>query len=312
MAFASGKESTESSVIKRYIGVAPVFVLGVNPSKQELEQLYGTEIEKAPEYVGEIEVEQGGSIVKIPQVRLDFIIKTDPEKCNGIEFRSKISLFLRKSPRYTKDGSKIQVINKYGVTTWLPLENLKNKTIPTELSWFDPLGMRAAYAGEEELVEFLKAYLNIPNKSYRKKNGEVVTIANPTEAEAQLDSIENYFKNDFSELKGLCKLLPNNKLKVLFGVKSSDGKMYQDVYTRLFLKNGVSEYTRLEEHLANTKSNGAYPNTEFKVCDIKEYEVESTDFTKVNSSSTPSNPFANPSQESSPFEGPMDDSPWFK
>ena len=48
MAFATGKESTEGNVVKRYIGVAPVFVLAVNPSKAELEKLYDTELENAP------------------------------------------------------------------------------------------------------------------------------------------------------------------------------------------------------------------------------------------------------------------------
>ena len=40
MAFAAGKESTEGSAVKRYTGVAPVFVLAVNPDKAELEKLY--------------------------------------------------------------------------------------------------------------------------------------------------------------------------------------------------------------------------------------------------------------------------------
>ena len=36
MAFSSGRESTEGGEIKKYIGVAPVFVLAVNPNKAEL------------------------------------------------------------------------------------------------------------------------------------------------------------------------------------------------------------------------------------------------------------------------------------
>ena len=39
MAFATGQESKEGGSVKRYIGVAPVFILGVNPSKEELEEL---------------------------------------------------------------------------------------------------------------------------------------------------------------------------------------------------------------------------------------------------------------------------------
>lgn len=57
MAVAAGRESTEGSAVKRYIGVAPVFVLTVNPSKEELEKIYGVEIEKDPEYLGEMEVD---------------------------------------------------------------------------------------------------------------------------------------------------------------------------------------------------------------------------------------------------------------
>ena len=78
MAFASGKESTEGSAVKRYVGVAPVFVLAVNPNKAELEKLYNTQIENEPDYLGEVEV--GEDKHKVQNVRLDFIVKTDAEK----------------------------------------------------------------------------------------------------------------------------------------------------------------------------------------------------------------------------------------
>ena len=42
MAFATGKESTEGGVVKRYVGVAPVFVIAVNPDKKTLESIYNT------------------------------------------------------------------------------------------------------------------------------------------------------------------------------------------------------------------------------------------------------------------------------
>ena len=40
MAFAKGTESKDGNKVVRYIGVAPVFVLAVNPNKAELEKLY--------------------------------------------------------------------------------------------------------------------------------------------------------------------------------------------------------------------------------------------------------------------------------
>lgn len=300
MAFATGKESTEGSVVKRYIGVGPVFVLGVNPNKAELEKLYGIELENAPEYLTETEVGQEGAKVKVPQVRIDFIVQTDPEKCNGIDMKTKVSFFLAKEVRYNRDGTKVQVINKYGETTWLPIENAKAGTVPETLSWFEPADFRPALIGEEELTGFIKAYLNIPNKSYRKKNGEVVEIPNKADAEARLDKVQDYFKGDFSELRNVIALQPKNKVKCMFGVKTNDeGKQYQAVYTQKFLKNNVTDYSKLDEEMQERKANGAYPSTEFSVCDLKEYVVESTSFDNTAGDM--------------PFDAPSEGapSPWF-
>lgn len=296
MAFAAGKESTEGSVVKKYIGVAPVYVLAVNPNKAELEKLYDTELEKAPEYVGEAEVGSESNKKTVSQVRIDFIVKTDADKCKGIDMMTKVSFFLKNDVRYNRDETKVQVINKYGETTWLPVENAKNGTVPENLSWFEPADFRPARIGEEELTAFIKAYLNIPNKSFRKKDGTVVELKDKSEAEARLDKIADYFKGDFSELKTVISLQPNNKVKCLFGVKTTaENKQYQAVYTQKFLKNNVSDYSKLDEELQDRKANGAYPDTEFETCDLKEYNIESTSFSETENSSVPSG----------------DDSPWF-
>ena len=300
MAFATGKESTEGNVVKRYIGVAPVFVLAVNPSKAELEKLYDTELENAPEYVGETETGQEGNKHNVPQVRLDFIVQTDPEKSNGIDMKTKVTIFLVQAMRFNRDGSKVQVINKYGETTWLPIENIKTGRVPENLSWFEPADFRPAFIGEEELTGFIKAYLNIPNKSYKKKNGEVVELKDKSEAEARLDKIQDYFKGDFSELRNVIALQPKNKVKCMFGVRTTDdNKQYQAVYTQKFLKNNITDYSKLEEELQERKNAGAYPTTEFSTCDLKEYTVESTDFNKTEDTD---DIFSNtPNKEDSPW-----------
>lgn len=276
MAFASGRETTNSQEIKRYIGVAPVFVLAVNPTKDELEKIYNNTSDNAPEYLSKTEV--NGK--EVEQVRIDFIVQTNTERSNGIDLKTKLSFFLTNMPKYNRDGSKVQVINKYGETTWLSIEDAKNKVIPSNLSWFEAADIRPAYIGEAELTIFIKKYLNIPNKSYRKSNGELVELENKADAEARLDCISNYFKGDFSELKTIASLLPNNEIKCMFGVRTTDdGKMYQAVYSHEFVKNNVTDYSKLDEDLQNRKQNGAYPTTEFSICDLKEYTVESTTFT---------------------------------
>lgn len=300
MAFATGSESTEGNVVKKYIGVGSVGVLAVNPNKETLEKLYNTTINDDPSYLSEVEVGPEGDKYTVPQVRIDFIVQTDPEKCNGIDMKTKIPFFITKEVRYNRDRSKVQVINKYGETTWLPIENAKSGTVPANLSWFEPADFRPAYIGEEDLTGFLKAYLNIPNKSYRKSNGEVVELPNKADAEARLDKIENYFKGDYSELREAISLQPKNRVKGLFGVRTTeDGKQYQAVYVQKFLKNSVTDYSKLDAELQDRKAAGAYPTTEFEVCDLKEYTIEPTDFNN------------NTTQTESPFDMPVQSSPWF-
>lgn len=302
MAFAAGKESTEGNAIKRYIGVAPVFVLAVNPNKEQLEKLYNTQLENAPEYISEVEV--GEDKHKVANVRLDFVVKTDAEKCGGIEFITKVAFFIRKEYRYNRDQTKVQVIDKYGRTCWVTIEQAKNHEIPMYSN--GPANIdkdyRPAYVGEEDLTNFLKAYLNIPNVM-KYVNEKWVMVDKPADCEARLEKIADYFKGDFSELRQAIQLQPTNKVKVLFGVRTTDdNKQYQAVYNQMFLKNNITDYSKLDKDLQERKAAGAYPTTEFTVGDLKEYNVEATDFS--NSASSSDMPFA--PTESSEVSTPWD------
>ena len=289
MAISKGTKSTEGNVVKRYIGVAPVFVLSVNPNKEELEKLYNTQLENAPEYLSEIEV--GEDRHKVPNVRIDFIVKTNAEKCNGIDFTTKVSFFIRKEARVNREGSKVQVIDKYGRTAWVTKEQYKNKEIPVYAN--GPANIdkdyRTCFHGEEELTNFIRAYLGIPNvMKYIKDKSKWIMVEHPEECEVRLEHIEDYFKGDFSELREAIALQPTNKVKVLFGVKTTDdNKQYQAIYTQMFLMNKITNYSKLDEDLQKRKAAGAYPTTEFTVCDLKEYTVEATDFNSTNSSDMP-------------------------
>ena len=285
MAFGKTQVSKEATEIKRYTGVGSVFVVGVNPSKAELEKLYDRELDKDPEYL----TEKDG----VTSARIDFIIKTDPTaKCsNGIELLTKFSMFIRNEYRFNKDKTKVQVIDKYGRTAWVTKEQAKNHEIPVYKN--GPANIdkdyRPAYVGEEDITNFLKLFLGISNVEKWVKNEatgrrEVVGLVdNPQDCECRLENIEDYFKGKFNEIKDAINLMPNNKIKVLFGVRTTDeGKQYQDVYTRKFLSNAVSVYDKLAEDVQTNKDNGAYPNTEFVVADLQEYTVQATNFNNTN------------------------------
>ena len=284
MAFSKGTESTEGSVVKRYQGVGSVFVLAVNPNKAELEKLYNTQLENDPEYLGEVEV--GEDKHKVQNVRLDFIVKTDPEKCGGIEFITKVTFFIRKEYRYNRDNTKVQVIDKYGRTAWVTVEQAKAHEIPMYKNGPANLDKdyRPCFYGEEELTNFLKAYLNIPNVM-KYVNNTWVMVDKPEDCEARLESISEYFKGNFKELRDAISLQPNNKVKVLFGVRTTDdNKQYQAVYTQMFLKNNITDYSKLDADLQDRKAAGAYPTTEFVVGDLREYNVEATNFSNAPAS----------------------------
>jgi hypothetical protein len=292
MAFGQGQLSSEGGTIKRYIGVASVYVLGVNPSKEELEKLYGRTLEQAPEYLGESEVQD----TKVPQVRLDFIVKADPEKYldesnQPLNFVNKVSLFLRKAYRYNKDNTKVQVIDKYGRTAWVTIEQARAHEVPMYSN--GPANIdkdyRPAYIGEEELIKFLIAYLNIP-ACQRYIDGKWVMNDSSKlgDSEASLERIEDYFKGDFTELKTIIGYQPKNKVKVLFGVKNADdGKQFQTAYTRMFLKNSISDYSKLDKNVKETQDSGALSTSEFDCTELHEYVVASTNFASNANSEMP-------------------------
>lgn len=301
MAVSKGKESTDGTSFKRYIGIAPCFVKSVNPSKEEMEEAFNTTLENAPEYVGTQEVDEDGQKVKYPNARVTFLVHPDPEKVGFDAGLLSVSLFIRKQFRFNKDKSKVQVIDKYGRTAWATAEEVKNHQIPMYTNGPANLDkdFRPAYVGEEDLTNFIIAYLNIPGvMRYNKNEKKWYMVDNPQDSECRLDHIEDYFKGDFSELKEILSYQPSNRLKVLFGVKSSDeGKQFQAVYNQMFLKNSVTDYSKLEEDVKSRKENGSYSTTEFLIADFREYTVEETTFS----------PNADASM---PFAAPDNNNPW--
>lgn len=293
MAVAKGRESTEGD-FKRYIGVAPCYIKGINPNKAQLEEIYERPQEKEPEYVGEVEVTEGNNKVKYANVRLSFLALPDPEKVH-IELKPiSTTLFLQNRYRYNRDQTKVQVIDKYGRTAWVTIEQAKNHEIPMYSNGPANLDKdyRPAYVGEEELTNFLIAYLDIPSvMRYNNTEKKWYMVEHPEDSECRLDHIADYFKGNFSELREALALQPANKVKILFGIRTdNEGRQYQTAFTQMFLKNSVSDYSKLDAAVQERKNVGAYSTTEFETTDFHEYSVKSTTLTDNKEA----DPFATP------------------
>ena len=270
MAFGKVAQSTEAVEIKRYVGVAPVKVLSVNPDKATLEKYFNTTLENEPTYTGDND--------GIKYARIDFLVQTDAEKC-GVDMITRLSFYIRDEKRYNRDKTKIQVIDEYGRTAWVTADEFKEKRIPIYSNGSAANisnNYRACLNGEEYLTNFVRTYLNIPNVM-RYVNNTWIMIENPSDAECRFDNIKDWFDGKFTDIKDINTLMPENKVKVLFGVKNAEnGNQYQDFYNRMFLSNGTSRYERLQKEVTTSLQNGSYPNTEFEVCAIKKYVVNAT------------------------------------
>ena len=275
------KEAGEGA-FKRYVGVGSTFVKGVQPSKKEIDEFFGFESQSEPEYM--VDTDNG------KELRITFLIQTDPETNNGIELKSRAMFTLRQAAAYNRDQTKCEVIDQYGNHTWISTEDAKaGKAIlkadgnPQKID----TKYRIACVGECDLVDFLKKYLCVPD-AFNYVNGVWVKKEDADNYKFALENIKDYFNGNFKELKDAITLQPNNKLKLLYGVRTTDeGKQYQAVCTRgeLILPNATNEsaMTRLEKNLANAKQNGAYQNIDYRVQKLQEYVVEPTNLTPDNS-----------------------------
>lgn len=266
---------------KLYVGVGAVKVLKVNPTKAELKDIYGRDIDEEPEYVGTVERGPEDDKKTVPSVRISFVVTTDPDKNNGIELTTNHVYFVVKNYVKSKEG-KAKVIDKYGRTAWVTSEEYKAKAIPNDKNG-NPINVDADYRlcweGEEELTLFIKNLLNIP--SLMVYTGGVWTPnprVTPADCQVRLDTIEKMFTGDLSEIREALSYQPDNLVKVPFGVKNDTdrNRQLQTTYTRLCFKNAVNDYAKLEAEVAAAKERGALSNVEFEATPLHEYVVDPT------------------------------------
>lgn len=287
MAISKGFESKEAQEFKRYTGVVPVTIKAINPAKDEHERLFNTVLDKAPEYYGTIEDRDGNTV---QNARIQLVFEPHPKE-NGPKDMPLISmaLFLQNKQRTGATSGKIQVIDKYGRTAWATPAEVETHAIPQYSNGPADIDKdyRPAYVGEEELMAFVKAYLCIPDVTVWDNNLRKMvpnTKVKPEDCECRFDNLDKVFKGDFSEIHDALGYQPNNKVKVLLGVRTdaNSGRLFQTVYTRKFLRNSSNSLKSLEkeiqENIKNAVENGRAVDTEYDVTDVHEYVVTPTVF----------------------------------
>ena len=301
MAIKANASSQGGSDFKKYVGVASFRVLGVNPTKEELEKFYGREMQKEPEYLKD-KVDERDNNKPYKQLRVSFMIQADDpasvdeigketKKTNAAlsePFKTTINFFVDSRYFYNSDKTKVQVIDKYGRTAWVTVEQAQNHQIPVYKNGPARIDKdyHPALRGEAELTEFILNYLNVtPIETYNSNTGDWITNPHPEDCEGNLYKIRDYFKGDISELKEYATMMPFNYVKLLLGVRTdNEGRQFNTVYTRLTLRNGSKSYTRLKDAVDGSPVNDTvWSNDPIGVIsNIQEYkeDVKETDLSK--------------------------------
>lgn len=227
---AIGGKKREHKEFQKVVGLFEAKVLAFNPTREELEGILGTEIEKDPEYFTpdfEMKDENGQvtDVVKkltvsvwIQQVKMVRNSAGDMED-DGTGPKFNIRFNLLDANRKNKAGDKYQYINKDGITSWAATQD-------GLLDWFKDIGgIRIAKIGEDNFYKFLRSWL-------------LIDFKNDPEAELSLDW-NRLMRNDLRELRDALNSDLAATVMCVATVRTADGDNgpveYQSVYNGDFL-----------------------------------------------------------------------------
>lgn len=287
MAIKIGKQAKEGS-FSSYKGIGSFNVVAVNPNKEQLEKLLDRDINEEPVYTPTSDEGQR-------QVRIMVYLKTDPTSAinNGIELITPISFFLTEAPRVGKESGKTQIIDLYGRTAWASPSELAAKAIPMYANGPANLSTnyRPIYQGEEQFIQFLIQWLNIAQPaSYNTKTKQWTDKADLSDSEVNID-FKTLFNGNVSELTSLVELAKPYAVKVAVGIRTVTNdkgtRQYQQIYNNMFLKNSVTDFSRIDKSIKDDKDQGRYPDTEFSSLPLHMDVVEATEFDALGNDAAP-------------------------
>lgn len=277
MAFKHANNS-EESVRRLYTGVGVAKVIAVNPTKAEMEQIYGTTVQNEPVYAGTARTGE-------KQMRISFVLSVNINEEKPM--LTTATFFVNDTFMKGTNSGKYQVIDKYGRTAWATQEEIDSNKIPQYSNGPAKIdkSYRKTYSGEVPLEQFIRALLCLDDPEYWNSNTSSWVARTGSELDAcegVLEDVKSIINGNVLELKDIVNMALNNEVKVLLGVRNNnDGRQYQTVFTNLFVRNKSRIDTAVkmfERSLDDCIKNGGYKTTEFDVAPIHEYKVVPTSF----------------------------------
>lgn len=274
---ASKNASEEYVDIKKFVGVGSINVLAINPNNDKLRK-YGWSI---PEQADEPKYVTTTSDGK-KSARVRFLVQIQDLDEKPVVY---MDFWVRPEVAFNKDATKAKIIDSFGRTAWGTKSEIQSHSIPQYANSKANISpdYKPCHPGEEDIVYFLLKYLNVtPLQTFSRQRQEWVPSKNP--GHLTIDRWEKLCNGDVKELAEYIALQPDNKVKVVFGVRTTeDNKTYQTFLPLCFIGNGAVPDRNTGEYVTARKAiDRFFENRQdapfiFSASPVKEWGVSATD-----------------------------------
>lgn len=262
--------------IRKYIGVASVNVLAINPDNNRLRN-YGWSIPDDAAEPTYVTIDSSGR----KSARVRFLVQIQ-----DLEDKPVIAMdfWIRPDPNVTKDGQKCQIIDSYGRTAYGTKAEIKAHQIPQYTSGLASIAQdyKICHVGEADIVAFIMKYLNItPLQIFDRTKKDWVPSKNP--GRLTIDHWNDLCNGDVTELKEYFGLQPDNRVKTILGIRTTDdNKTYQTFLSSTFIGNGAipdrttGEYTAARKAIDKFYESRQDSPYSFSALPVKEWKETAT------------------------------------
>lgn len=216
----------------RFIGLAQLKVIAINPTKAEIKQLFNREMEKEPEY---LDPQHGRKIVFYLQGEGIAIMKDGTKALKQINATH--TVFLKNELDVTKSGDKKAYTDNFGNCIYMSELELAQRPEKFKMDW---ASTRLAYRGEGDLLDFMKA-VAAPAKDqpfFIPKVNEIIATGNVIILKQAVASANKY----------------GNTVRALLGIRTAqDGKQYQTIFKKKIDRGTSNTLEYLWKSLRNNK-----------------------------------------------------------
>lgn len=263
--------------IRKYVGVASVSVLALNPSNAKLRS-FGWQIPEdadEPKYVTmDAEGRKSARLRMLVQIH-----DLDEKPVVALDF------WVRPDFMFNKEGTKCKVIDSYGRTAYGTKEEVKAHKIPQYSNGPAKISedYKPCHSGEEEIVLFLMKYLNVtPLQIFDRVKQAYVNTKDP--GRVTIDNWKALCEGNVGEIAADIALQPENRVKVILGIRTTeDNKSYQTFLSTTFLSNSsmpgrdTGEYAAARKAIDKWQEGHPSSTIEFSAQPVKEWNVSATE-----------------------------------